>query len=43
MLYPPAPRNLYTIYELATTLAPGDKLDVNFNVGYTIRGFKDGN
>jgi len=38
-----SPRNLYTIYELATTLAPGDKLDFNFNVGYTSRGFKDGN
>ncbi len=38
-----SPRNLYTIYELATKLAPGDKLDFNFNVGYTSRGFKDGN
>ena len=24
-------------------LAPGDKLDLTFNVGYTSRGFKDGN
>jgi ABC-2 type transport system permease protein len=38
-----SPRDLYTIYELATPLAPGDKLDINFNVSYTSRGFKDGN
>jgi ABC-2 type transport system permease protein len=38
-----SPRNLYTIYELAAPLAPGDKLDINFNVGYTSHGFKDGN
>ena len=28
---------------MATPLPPGDKLDANFNVGYTSRGFKDGN
>jgi len=38
-----SPRNLYTIYELATPLAPSNKVDINFNVGYTSRGFKDGN
>jgi ABC-type transport system involved in multi-copper enzyme maturation permease subunit len=38
-----SPRSLYTIYQLETPLAPGDKLDLNFNVGYTSRGFKDGN
>ncbi len=38
-----SPRNLYTIYELTTPLAPGDKLDINFNVGFMSRGFKDGN
>jgi ABC-2 type transport system permease protein len=38
-----SPRNLYTVYELASPLAPGDKLDLNFNVGYTSHGFKDGN
>jgi hypothetical protein len=38
-----SPRDLYTIYELAAPLAPGEKLDINFNVGYTSRGFKDGN
>ena len=36
-------RYLYTIYQLETPLAPGDKLDLNFKVGYTSRGFKDGN
>jgi len=38
-----SPRNLYTIYELTTPLAPGDKLDLKFDVGYKSRGFKDGN
>ena len=38
-----SPRALYTIYQLDTPLAPGDKLDLTFNVGYTSRGFKDGN
>ena len=38
-----SPRALYTIYQLETPLAPGDKLDMTFNVGYTSRGFKDGN
>jgi hypothetical protein len=36
-------RNLYTIYQLETPLGPGEKLDLNFKVGYTSRGFKDGN
>ncbi len=38
-----SPRALYTIYQLDTPLAPGKKLDLTFNVGYTSRGFKDGN
>ena len=38
-----SPRALYTIYQLETPLAPGDKLDLIFNVGITSRGFKDGN
>ena len=38
-----SPRDIYTIYQLDTPLAPGDKLDMTFNVGYTSRGFKDGN
>jgi ABC-2 type transport system permease protein len=37
-----SPRDLYTIYQLDTPLAPGDKLNMTFNVGYTSRGFKDG-
>jgi ABC-2 type transport system permease protein len=36
-------RALYTIYQLDTPLAPADKLDMTFNVGYTSRGFRDGN
>jgi ABC-2 type transport system permease protein len=35
-------RNLYTIYQLETPLAPGDKLNMNFKVGYQSRGFRDG-
>jgi ABC-type transport system involved in multi-copper enzyme maturation permease subunit len=38
-----SPRALYTIYRLDTPLAPGGKLDLTFNTGYTSRGFKDGN
>ncbi len=38
-----SPRNLYTIYQLESPIAPGDKVDLNFHVGYTSRGFKDGN
>jgi ABC-2 type transport system permease protein len=38
-----SPRALYTIYQLETPLASGDQLDLTFNVGYTSRGFKDGN
>ncbi len=38
-----SPRALYTIYQLDTPLAPGDKLDMTFNVIYTSRGFRDGN
>jgi len=38
-----SPRALYTIYALDKPLAPGDSLNMNFDVGYTSRGFKDGN
>ncbi len=38
-----SPRGMYTIYALDQSLAPGDKLNLNFNVGYTSRGFRDGN
>jgi ABC-2 type transport system permease protein len=37
------PRNLYVIYQLETPVAPGDKLDLTFDVGHTTRGFRDGN
>lgn len=38
-----SPRALYTVYQLDTPLAAGDTLDLTFHVGYTSRGFKDGN
>ena len=38
-----SPRSLYTIYQLETPLAPGDKVGLTFNAGYLSRGFKDGN
>jgi hypothetical protein len=38
-----SPRALYTIYQLETPLAAGDSLNLTFHVGYTSRGFKDGN
>ena len=38
-----APRDLYSIYQLETPLAPGDKMNLTFNVGYQSRGFRDGN
>ena len=37
------PRDLYSIYQLETPLAPGDKLNLTFNVGYQTHGFRDGN
>ncbi len=38
-----SPRALYTIYALEEPLAPGEKLNMNFNIGYTTHGFTDGN
>ena len=38
-----APRDLYSIYQLETPLAPGEKLDLTFKVGYQTHGFRDGN
>jgi ABC-2 type transport system permease protein len=38
-----SPRNLYSIYALEQPLAPGDVLQMTFNVGYKSRGFRDGN
>jgi ABC-2 type transport system permease protein len=37
-----SPRNLYTIYALEQPLAPGEKLNMDFNVAYTPHGFRDG-
>ncbi len=38
-----APRDLYSIYQLETPLAPGDKLNMTFKVGYQTHGFRDNN
>ena len=38
-----AARDIYSIYQLDTPLAPGDKLNMTFKVGYQSHGFKDGN
>jgi ABC-2 type transport system permease protein len=35
--------NMYSIYGLEQPLAPGDTIQMNFNVGWTSRGFRDGN
>jgi hypothetical protein len=43
MLYRPALVISTPSTSWQTPLAPGDKLEINFNVGYTSRGFKDGN
>ena len=37
-----SPRDAYSIYALDQPLAPGEKLNMTFNVGYTSQGFKDG-
>ena len=36
-------RDLYSIYALDKPLAPGETMNMNFDVGYTSRGFRDGN
>ena len=38
-----APRNLYSIYALESSLQPGETMTLTFNVGHTSRGFRDGN
>ena len=38
-----AARDLYAIYQLETPLAPGDKLNLTFGVGYQTHGFRDNN
>ncbi len=35
-------RNLFSIYQLEAPLAPGEKLNMTFKVGYLSRGFRDG-
>ena len=37
-----SPRDLYTIYALDQPLAPGEKVNLNFNTGRTPSGFMDG-
>jgi hypothetical protein len=37
------PRNIYVIYKLDQPLAPGESMQMNFNVGYWSHGFRDGN
>jgi ABC-2 type transport system permease protein len=38
-----SPRHLYSIYALEQPLAPGEKINLNFKVGYAAHGFTDGN
>ena len=36
-------RDQYSIYALDQPLAPGDNLQMTFNIGYRSHGFRDGN
>jgi ABC-2 type transport system permease protein len=38
-----APRDLYSIYQLETPLAPGETITLTCDVGHETRGFRDGN
>ncbi len=38
-----SPRDLYSIYALDQPLAPGEKINMSFKVGFATHGFKDGN
>jgi ABC-2 type transport system permease protein len=38
-----SPHHAYSIYVLETPLAPGEKMEMTFNVGHQSRGFRDGN
>ena len=38
-----SPRSMYSIYALDQPLAPGETMQLNFNVGWTSHGFRDGN
>ena len=37
------PRDIYSIYALDQPLAPGETIEMTFNVGYQSHGFRDGN
>lgn len=37
------PRDIYSIYQLEQPLAPGESMEMSFAVGWTSRGFRDGN
>ncbi len=37
------PRDLYSVYQLDRPLAPGETVNMTFQVGYRSRGFRDGN
>lgn len=37
------PRDIYSIYKLDEPLAPGETIQMTFNVGYQSHGFRDGN
>jgi len=36
-------RHMYSIYEIEQPLAPGETMKMTFNIGWTSRGFRDGN
>ena len=36
-------REMYSIYQFDQPLAPGEKMQMTFNLGWTSRGFRDGN
>ena len=38
-----SPRHLYSIYALEQPLGPAETMQLTFNVGWTSRGFRDGN
>ena len=38
-----SPRDLYSIYALDQPLAPGETMQMTFNIGYQSHGFRDGN
>jgi hypothetical protein len=38
-----APRDLYSIYELDSPLAPGEPIVMTYSIGHETRGFRDGN